>query len=76
MTGAGNVVTGGDGRGLPLFPVTSRHLLRPPYRPPSPPLRPRSPPVTTCQHLNPPRDFSYVVGEEVTGVTTGSDGGW
>jgi len=26
VTGGGNVVTGGDGRGLPLFPVTSRHL--------------------------------------------------
>ena len=63
MTGGGNVVTGGDGRGLPLFPVTSRHL-------PSPPLRTPSPPVTSCHHLtsHPP----YVVDQEVTG----SDGGW
>ena len=73
MTRAGNVVTGGDGSGLPLFPVTSRHLLSPPYRPPSPSLRPPSPFVTTCQHLTPrvtSRMWSVVGGEE-----TGSDGG-
>ena len=33
MTGGGNVVTGGDGRGLPLFPVTLHHqFLAPPHR--------------------------------------------
>ena len=66
-------MTGGDGRGLPLFPVTSRHL-------PSPPLRPPSPPVTTCHHLTSPRHFPYGGGGEVTGsdgggnVVTGGDG--
>ena len=47
----------GDGRGLPLFPVTSRHLPSPPLRPPSP--RDTSPvTLTSPRH----RDFPYVVG--------------
>ena len=69
--GGGNVVTGGDGRGLPLFPVTFRHLLSPPLRPPTPPLLLPSPSVTSCHHLTSPRHFPYAVGGEVMG----SDGG-
>ena len=60
MTGGGNVVTGGDGRGLPLSPVTSRHF-------PSPPVTS----VASWHHLTSSRHFPYVGrwgGEEVTGV--------
>ena len=46
--GGSNVVTGGDGRVLPLFPVTVSHLLSPPYRPTPPSLRPTEEQESSC----------------------------
>ena len=46
--GGSNVVTGGDGRVLPLFPVTVSHLLSPPYHPTPSSLRPTEEQESSC----------------------------